>query len=206
MSPNYLFQIIILFYILFKRSIQLNPDNPLEINEIKTNNIDINNQDQTDLIDKSNENLEIIIKFTKNKKMVINHFNILKENLESQYKNIIVKDEDYHLVGIRKKISFTIIALELILSGIITCSDSVKYMTQGYIPASFFDWTYKNKIIKVVFVFLIGNFINGMINNIRPFEIYCNEKLIWSGLEHKGKLINSRDLIKLIIKFGGKIE
>ena len=206
MTTDYLLKILTLTFISFKISIQLEPNIPLEIKEINTHNININDKDQTDYIDKTNESLEIVIKYTKNKNFVINHFNILKEDLESKYSNIVVKEEDYHLEGIRRKISFTIIALELILSGIVTCSDSVKYMTQGYIPASFFNWTYKNKILKVAFIFIIGNCINGLINNIRPFEIYCNEKLIWSGLKHKGKLINSRDLIKLIRKYEGKIE
>ena len=80
-----------------------------------------------------------------------------------------------------------------------TCSENIIYLTRNYIPSSLFDWTHKNKIIKVAFIFIIGNIINSLINNIQPFEIFYNEKLIWSGIKHNGKLIRPRELIKYLL-------
>ncbi len=144
--------------------------------------------------------IRIIIKYTKRSNLIINHFNQLKETIEAENRNIVIIGEDYKLEGTRKKISYTIVALQLILSGTVTCSDSVIYLTRNYIPRSFFDWTYKNKIIKVVFIFLVGNFINSIINNIQPFEIFYDGNLIWSGIKHNGKLIRPKELIKIIHK------
>ena len=59
-----------------------------------------------------------------------------------------------------------------------TCSDNILYLTKNYIPSSLFNWTYNYKIIKVAFIFIIGNALNSIINNIQPFEIFCDEKLI----------------------------
>ena len=146
------------------------------------------------------EEIKLIIKYTKKSNLIINHFNQLKESVEAENKNIVIIGEDYKLEGTRKKISYMIVALQLILSGTVTCSDSVIYLTRNYIPRSFFDWTYKNKIIKVVSIFLIGNFINSIINNIQPFEIFYDEKLIWSGIKHNGRLIRPKELIKIIQK------
>ena len=144
--------------------------------------------------------IRIIIKYTKRSNLVINHFNQLKETIEAENRNIVIIGEDYKLEGTRKKISYMIVALQLILSGTVTCSDSVIYLTRNYIPRSFFDWTYKNKIIKVVSIFLVGNFINSIINNFQPFEIFYDGKLIWSGIKHNGRLIRPKELIKIIHK------
>ena len=189
-NKNYIFYILIISNII-SNYIVLNIKEELkEINDIENNN-EINNKEKE---------IRIIIKYTKKTHTIINHFNNLKDALESENKNIVVIGEDYKLEGIRKKISNTLIILEIILSTIVTCSDSIKYLTRNFIPSSLFNWTYKNKIIKVAFIFIIGNFINNLINNIQPFEIFYEGKLIWSGLKHKGKYIRPRELIKLIQK------
>ena len=176
-----IFAIIISYYLSFNKILK-------EDSIISTNN-------------KINEKeIKIIIKYTKKTNTIINHFNQLKEAIEAENKNYVVIGEDYKLEGIRKIISNIIIALELIITTIITCSDSVIYITRNYIPRSYFDWTHKYKILKVVFIFIIGNIINSIINNIRPFEIYYNGKLIWSGINHKGKLIRANELIKILKK------
>ena len=132
----------------------------------------------------NNKEIKIIIKYTKKTNLIINHFNNLKESLEAENKNFIVIGEDYKLEGTRKLISYILIFLEIFLSTIVTCSENIIYLTRNYIPSSLFDWTHKNKIIKVAFIFIIGNIINSLINNIQPFEIFYNEKLIWSGIKH----------------------
>ena len=148
----------------------------------------------------NNKEIKIIIKYTKKTNLIINHFNNLKESIEAENKNFIVIGEDYKLEGTRRLISYILIFLEIFLSTIVTCSENIIYLTRNYIPSSLFDWTHKNKIIKVAFIFIIGNIINSIINNIQPFEIFYNEKLIWSGIKHNGKLIRPRELIKLIKK------
>ena len=149
----------------------------------------------------NNIKIKIIIKYFKKNNSIINHFNNIKEALESEYQDIIVIGEDYKIDGTRKLISNILIFIEIILSAIVTCSDSFLYLTRNYIPSSFFNWTYNYKIIKVAFIFIIGNALNSIINNVQPFEIFCDEKLIWSGIKHKGKLIRIGELIKLIKKY-----
>ena len=174
------------------------------INIIIYNKILLNqNQQSEDFEDNyknKNEEIKIIIKYTQKTNTIINHFYRLKETIEAQNKNYIVIGEDYKLEGTRKKISYTIIILQFILSAIVTCSDSIIYLTRNFIPRYFFDWTNNNKIIKVAFIFIIGNVINSIINNIQPFEIYYNENLIWSGIEHNGRLIRAKELLKLLQK------
>ena len=166
----------------------------------KNENINDNNEYCDGEGDCKEKEIRIVIKYTKRSNLIINHFNQLKETIEAENRNIVIIGEDYQLEGTRKKISYMIVALQLILSGTVTCADSIIYLTRNYIPRSFFDWTYKNKIIKVVFIFLIGNIINSIINNIQPFEIFYDGKLIWSGIKHNGKLIRPKELIKIIQK------
>ena len=185
----FIFQILIIINILFNNInclYQKQKNNKINNNKIYSNDND--------------REIKIIIKYTKNSKLVINHFNQLKESIEAENSKFVVIGEDYKLEGIRKKLSYIIISLQLLLSSIVACSDSVIYITRKFIPRSFFNWTYKHKLIKIVSIFLIGNFINNIINYIHPFEIFCDGKLIWSGLKHNGRLIRPRELLKIIEK------
>ena len=174
---NYKKYILIIFYYIANISYYLSK-------QIEDKNENMNDNNRYCDGNCEEKEIRIVIKYTKRSNLVINHFNQLKETIEAENRNIVIIGEDYKLEGTRKKISYTIVALQLILSGTVTCSDSVIYLTRNYIPRSFFDWTYKNKIIKVVFIFLIGNFINSIINNIQPFEIFYDGKLIWSVIKH----------------------
>ena len=190
---NYKKYILIIFYYIANISYYLT-------NQIEDKNENMNDNNKYCDGNCEEKEIRIVIKYTKRSNLIINHFNQLKEAIEAENRNIVIIGEDYKLEGTRKKISYMIVALQFILSGTVTCSDSVIYLTRNYIPRSFFDWTYKNKIIKVVSIFLVGNLINSIINNIQPFEIFYNGKLIWSGIKHNGILIRPKELIKIIHK------
>jgi hypothetical protein len=53
--------------------------------------------------------------------------------------------------------------------------------------------------------FLIGNMLNNNITNSGAFEIYCNERLIWSAINNQKRVPNLETIITMVQRYGGKL-
>ena len=53
--------------------------------------------------------------------------------------------------------------------------------------------------------FLIGNMLNNNITNSGAFEIYCNERLIWSAINNQKRVPNLEAIINMVQRYGGKL-
>ena len=93
------------------------------------------------------------------------------------------------------------------ISGVILAfaGKNIKSFAGGYIPDNFLDWIEGNKLMFGMACFLTGNMLNNYINNAGAFEIYCNEKLIWSAINNNKKVPNIERIILLANKYGGKL-
>ena len=75
----------------------------------------------------------------------------------------------------------------------------------GVIPNNYFDLIEENKFIVGMGAYLVGNILNNNITNAGAFEIYCNEKLIWSAINNEKKVPSLEGIIKMIQRYGGKL-
>ena len=92
----------------------------------------------------------------------------MKQQLEYRYQDVRVIAEKYPLKNPRKLIYNIMIALEVIIIVIILLSDFIK-------PK-----------------------IGQIINNAGAFEVFCDDKLIWSTIEHNGIKPNLSTIIRLV--------
>jgi hypothetical protein len=81
----------------------------------------------------------------------------------------------------------------------------IKEKLNGIIPTNIFDWIEQNKFMVGMGAFFVGNILNNNITNAGAFEIYCNEKLIWSAINNEKRVPNIESIISLIQKYGGKL-
>lgn len=81
----------------------------------------------------------------------------------------------------------------------------IKEKLNGIIPSNVFDWIEQNKLIVGMGAFFVGNILNSNITNAGAFEIYCNEKLIWSAINNEKRVPNIESIISMIQKYGGKL-
>ena len=53
--------------------------------------------------------------------------------------------------------------------------------------------------------YFIGNILSNNITNSGAFEIYVNERLIWSAINNEKRVPNIETMISMIQRFGGKL-
>jgi hypothetical protein len=53
--------------------------------------------------------------------------------------------------------------------------------------------------------FFVGNILNNNITNSGAFEMYCNEKLIWSAINNEKKVPNLESIINMVQRYGGRL-
>ncbi len=107
---------------------------------------------------------------------------------------IRVIPEDYPLKNPRKLLLKIEIGVGILLVSLILCSNMIEPYTKNYIPKEFFDWVNENKIAKILFIFFLGKMIANVITSTGAFEIFCKGKLIWSTIEHNGRLPDMPEL------------
>ena len=153
---------------------------------------------------KKNKNIKLRIEFCQSWSHR-GYFNQVKQYLESNYTNILVEPSDYPL-SIQRKILFYLVTF-VQFGGVILAfaGKNVKPYTKGIIPDALFDWIEGNKMMFGAACFLTGNMLNNYINNAGAFEIYCNEKLIWSAINNNKKVPNIETIILMASKYGGKL-
>ena len=82
---------------------------------------------------------------------------------------------------------------------------NIKPYIGSLIPDNILDWIEGNKLMFGMACFLTGNMLNNYINNAGAFEIYCNEKLIWSAINNEKRVPNIETIIKMVSKYGGQL-
>ena len=122
----------------------------------------------------------------------------MKQQLEYKYQDILVIPEKYPLKNPRKIIYNIIILLEAIIIIIIILSDFIKPKIEKYIIPDIINLFNENKFAKIAMVFLMGQYLGQIINNAGAFEVFCDDKLIWSTIEHNGIKPSLSTIIKLV--------
>ena len=198
-----------------KKEIDINkkPIKPKE--KMDTN---MNDEELKYIDEKSNNNIEQIYKTETNKNKLIDlriefcqswshrgYFNQVKEYLENYFSNISVTPSDYPLSKTRRILYYLVTFFQFCLIIIVLGENYVKPYLVVIIPENYINLIGENKVIVGMGAFLVGNILNNNITNAGAFEIYCNEKLIWSAINNNKKVPNIETIISMIQRFGGKL-
>ena len=132
-------------------------------------------------------------------------FNQVKRYFEWQYSNISVFPENYSLPLIRKILYYLITFIQISTIGIIFARKILKNLLNGFISNEVFDWIENNRMILGMGAFLGGKILVGMITNTGAFEIYLNDKLIWSAINNKGNIPQIQGIEAMIKRTGLKL-
>ena len=128
----------------------------------------------------------------------VGYFKEVKQQLEYRYQDVRVIAEKYPLKNPRKLIYNIMIALEVIIIVIILLSDFIKPKIEKYVIPDIINLFNENKFPKIAMVFLMGQYLGQIINNAGAFEVFCDDKLIWSTIEHNGIKPNLSTIIRLV--------
>ena len=174
----------------------------------KENNDDDDYDDDDDhdekKIKKVKDNIDLRIQFCQSWSHK-GYFNQVKQYLESRYSNINVYPDNYPLSPIRKILSYTLTTVQISSIAIIFAGSLLKNALNGIIPNVVFDWIEANKMMVGMAAFFGGNILGGVITNTGAFEIYCNEKLIWSAINNEGKIPQIAGIEAMIRRMGYKL-
>lgn len=199
---------------LLKKTYQEKQDIPIKNKE----NENIINDEEDGEFDE-NEEMKVIDNFKKKKKNKnINlriefcqswshrgYFNQVKEHLENNYSNISVIPSDYPLSTTRKILYYIVTFFQFGLIIVVFCGKYIKEQLNGIIPGNYFDWIEENKMVVGMGAFFFGNILNNNITNSGAFEMYCNEKLIWSAINNEKKVPNLESIINMVQRYGGRL-
>ena len=133
------------------------------------------------------------------------YFNQVKEYLEKNYSNISVIPSDYPLSQTRKILYYLVTFFQFSIILAAFSGSYIKPYLIGIVPESYLDWIEGNKMIVGMGGFLIGNMLNNNITNSGAFEIYCNERLIWSAINNQKRVPNLETIISMVQRYGGKL-
>ena len=133
------------------------------------------------------------------------YFNQVKEYLEKNYSNISVIPSDYPLSQTRKILYYLVTFFQLSIILAAFSGSYIKPYLIGIVPESYLDLIEGNKMIVGMGGFFIGNMLNNNITNSGAFEIYCNERLIWSAINNQKRVPNLETIITMVQRYGGKL-
>ena len=125
----------------------------------------------------------------------------IQEIMEKNFKNVIVKGEEYPLNSIRKIISYLVTITQISVFALVIAGDSLKPLLNNIIPNNLIDWIVENKLRSFIICFLLGNVLQTSISNTGAFEIFYNGNQIWSKLQ-SGNVPNINQLILLLNQNG----
>ena len=129
----------------------------------------------------------------------------IQQIMEKNFKNVIVKGEEYPLHFIRKILSYLVTITQISVFTTMILGESIKPFLINIIPNYLIDWIIENKLLSLIISFFAGNILQSNISNTGAFEIYCNEKLVWSAVNNNKKVPNLDGIIMMINKYGGKL-
>ena len=92
------------------------------------------------------------------------------------------------------------IGIEVLVIVIILLIDFIKPKIEKFVPDDVIDLFSENKLAKIAMVFMAGQFIGQIISNAGAFEVFCQDKLLWSTVEHNGVKPSLSTIIKMIKK------
>ena len=116
-----------------------------------------------------------------------------------------MEPSDYPLSPQRKMLIYIVTFIQIGGAVLAFVGQTIKPYVRGIIPEEFMDWIEANKLMFGMGCFLLGNILNNNLNNAGAFEIYCNEKLVWSAINNNKKVPNLESIILMITKYGGKL-
>ena len=128
----------------------------------------------------------------------VGYFQEVKRQLEYRYQDVEVIPEQYPLKNPRKAIYNIMITLEVIFISIILLSDFIIPKIENYLVPDLIILINENKLAKIALIFFICQYLGQIISNAGAFEVFCDDKLIWSTIDHKGIPPNLSTIVKLV--------
>ena len=128
----------------------------------------------------------------------VGYFQEVKRQLELRYQDVEVIAERYPLKNPRKMIYNIMIGMEVIIITIIILSDFIIPKIENYLTQDLINLFNENKMAKIALVFMMGQYFGQIINNAGAFEVFCDDRLIWSTIEHNGIKPNLSTIVRLI--------
>ena len=128
------------------------------------------------------------------------YFNHMKEQLESKYSDVRVIPEQYPLKNPRLTIYYIMIGIEILIMIIIIISGYIKPQLEKLVGPDVFNLINENKLVKIGFVYVFRLYIGQIISNTGAFEVFCNDKLIWSTIDNNGIKPTLKTIVQMIKK------
>ena len=125
----------------------------------------------------------------------------IQQIMEKNFKNVIVKGEEYPLNFIRKILSYVVTITQISVFTTMILGESIKPFLINIIPNYLIDWIIENKLLSLIISFFAGNILQSNISNTGAFEIFYNGNQIWSKLQ-TGNVPNINQLIMLLNQNG----
>ena len=125
----------------------------------------------------------------------------IQQIMEKNFKNVIVKGEEYPLLFIRKILSYLVTITQISVFTTMILGESIKPFLINIIPNYLIDWIIENKLLSLIISFFAGNILQSNISNTGAFEIFYNGNQIWSKLQ-TGNVPNINQLIMLLNQNG----
>ena len=121
----------------------------------------------------------------------------IQQIMEKNFKNVIVKGEEYPLHFIRKILSYLVTITQISVFTTMILGESIKPFLINIIPNYLIDWIIENKLLSLIISFFAGNILQSNISNTGAFEIFYNGNQIWSKLQ-TGNVPNINQLIQIL--------
>ena len=128
------------------------------------------------------------------------YFAHVKEQLESKYSDVSVVSEQYPLKNPRKTIYYIMRVIEGIIIILIAISNYIKQKLETILGPDFFKIINQNKLTTIGFVFIIGLYVGQAIYYVDAFEVFCEDKLIYSTIEKNGIKPTLKTITQLVKK------
>ena len=125
----------------------------------------------------------------------------IQQIMEKNFKNVIVKGEEYPLHFIRKILSYLVTITQISVFTTMILGESIKPFLINIVPGYLIDWIIENKLLSLIISFFAGNILQSNISNTGAFEIFYNGNQIWSKLQ-TGNVPNINQLIMLLNQNG----
>ena len=122
----------------------------------------------------------------------------MKEYLEGKYADISVIPEQYPMQNPRKAIYYLMVCIEVLIIIIIIISGLIKNKLEPLVGPDIFNLINENKLAKIAMIFMMGKYIGQIIYNAGAFEVFCDNKLLWSTIEHNGIKPNLSTIVRLV--------
>lgn len=115
----------------------------------------------------------------------------------SNFKNVKINGKFYAVSQTKQTLIYLVYIVQLFMMVLIFLPDFGKSL--NLFPNEFFEYLEEKKWFLMLLVFFMGNFITGIIGNSGAFEVYVNNKLVFSKL-NIGRVPDLDEIVSLIRK------